>query len=329
MPTWRGSESGDREAALKHDDVEPGIRRFQQQTTADYQRLSGGSYRDLAHRRDVAERVRVPWVEGGPAMASTENLRVGEHSLRIRIHRPQTAAALPALVYLHGGGWVLFSIDTHDRLMREYAARSGCAVIGIDYRLAPETRYPDALEDIAAAIDWVREHGPEYGIDPARLAIGGDSAGANLAIATALRLRDRGDGHVLSGMILNYGVYDRETHPSYARYGGPEYMLTADEMAEFWHDYLGDAATGEDPLVRPMLADAAGLPPAFMCIAECDILADENRAMAARLAAAGVAVEAPIYAGATHSFLEAVSVSPLASRALDDAAAWLRARLQP
>lgn len=309
------------------DDVESAIRAFHQRTSADYLRLSEGGYRDFAHRRTVAEAVRKPWTQGGPAMQATEEFTAGTPPVRIRIHHPDAARPKPAFLYVHGGGWTVFSIDTHDRLMREYAARIGCAVIGVDYSLSPEAPYPRALDEIVGLVSWIGAHGAEHGIDPTRLAIGGDSAGGNLAMATALRLRDAGLGGMLSGLVLNYGVFDGAPYPSYTLYDGDNYMLMAKEMRFFWGNYLGSQALSTDPYARPILADVQGLPPAFFCIAECDILRDENLAMADRLRTAGVPVEANVYAGATHSFLEAMEHSALASRAIDETSEWLRARL--
>jgi acetyl esterase len=305
------------------DDVDPDIRAFHQATSAAYADLSAGGYADIAARRAVAERVRAPWRSGGPLMARTDDLRVGADGVRIRIHRPTDDPALPVLVYIHGGGWVLFSIDTHDRLMREYAARAGCAVIGVDYSLAPEARFPRPLDEVGQVLDWLRAEGAGQGLDTDRVAIGGDSAGANLSIATALRLRDAGRAD-LKALLLNYGAFDNVIRPSHDRYDGDDYMLTTAEMMDFWSDYLGGPIDVADPLARPLLAGLHGLPPAFLCIAACDILVDENHEMAHRLAEAGNAVCAVTYAGATHSFLEAMSISPLARRAIDDAAGWLR-----
>jgi acetyl esterase len=306
-------------------ELDPDIRIFHARTSADYARLSDGAPGDLARRRAIAERVRQPWVEGGPAMAHTETLSVG--ATRIRIHRPSDAAALPALIYLHGGGWTIFSIDTHDRLMREYAARSGCAVVGIDYSLSPEARFPIALDEVAAVCAWLRDEGGAHGIDPARIALGGDSAGGNLALSSALRLRDA--GRSAQALLLNYGAFDTVTRGSHARYDGDAFMLTSSEMAEFWENYLGPTGAAEDPLARPLRADLHDLPPTYLCIAECDILLDENLEMAKRLRAASVAVDARVYPGATHSFLEAVGISALADRAIEEAARWLRGVLRP
>lgn len=308
------------------DDVDPQIRRFLKRMAegyAGYPELSSISPPDA---RRIAEAVRAQWVHGGPEMASTKELRVGSLGTRIRILRPQNEVSLPALVYLHGGGWTLLSIDTHDRLMREYAVRAGVAVVAVDYSRSPEAKYPRALEESVSVIDWLERYGAEHGIEPSRLAVGGDSAGANLSVASQLRLRALGRP-VVSAMLLNYGVYTDQLTPSWSRYDGPSYMLEAREMGWFWNNYLRSEADREDPLVMPLLGDLRDMPPAYMAIAECDVLADGNRAMAAALRGAGVETDARVYKGATHSFLEAISISDLANQALGDASNWLRHRL--
>jgi acetyl esterase len=246
----------------------------------------------------------------------------GAGEVRVRIHRPVLAEGpLPALVYLHGGGFTLFSIDTHDRLMREYAERIGCAVVGIDYALSPEHRFPRALEDVDASVEWLRTHGHAFGLRTDRIALGGDSAGGNLALSTAIRMRERGDPPPVA-LLLNYAALDTEPQPSYKRYDGHPYMLNVDEMRDFWINYLGKPST-DNPHARPILADLKGLPPVHMCIAECDILADQNTELTARLKTAGVEVSSIVYLGATHSFLEAVSIADCADRAIQDASDWL------
>lgn len=306
--------------------LDPEIRVFVDAITRTYASFGEDPYRTVAERRRIAEKVRAPWARGGPVMASTEDLDV--EGLRIRVHRPVDRRPLPAMLYIHGGGWMLFSIDTHDRLMREYAARAGIVVIGIDYRLAPEHPFPAALEDCAKVMAWLRPNATSLGIDPARVLVGGDSAGANLAVALCLTLRDIEES-LPAAMLLNYGAFSPEHLPSYARYGGGEYLLGAAEMDWFWQNYTGAPALLQSGLVAPIDADLHDLPPAYLAVAECDILADCNHAFAARLAAAGVPVASVTYRGATHSFLEAVSVSSLAARALDDQARWMREMLKP
>jgi acetyl esterase len=308
------------------DDLDPSIRQFQARVAADYERHSAGMSGDIVDRRRVAELVRAPWAEGGPAMAETVNLTVGPMQVPVRVHRPMADPTLPALIYVHGGGWMIFSLDTHDRIMREYAGRAGITVIGVDYSLAPEAKFPVPVEEVVNVVRWLRSEGKAHGLSPSRVAIGGDSAGANLSVATNLALAAAGDAP-LDAQLLNYGAFDPEPRGSYDRFDGPDYNLTAEEMADFWTNYLPPDQTG-NPLAQPLLADLTRLPPTFLCIAECDILSDENWEMASALEAAGVPVTAKGYAGATHSFLEAVSISPLADRALADASLWLAEQLK-
>jgi len=288
----------------------------------------------LEEARAVAEAVRAPWRAGGPTMAA-----VREHmapsstgTVRVRIYDPGVTSPAPVLIYLHGGGFTLFSLDTHDRLMREYAAAGGFLVAGVDYPLSPEARYPLALDQIVDIVDWLAGPGAaEVGADPARIAIGGDSAGAHLSMAAALMLRDRGNNAALRGLLLNYGAFGGPcSDASEAAYGGPDAVLNRAEVDYYLANYLGAAdAYPDDPYARPCVADLTGLPPAFLVIPDRDVLAEQSRDMAALLGKAGVQVEAREYAGATHSFLEAMSISALARQAIADGAAWVKARLAP
>lgn len=311
-------------------DIDPDLRRFMAVNAAAYAGHPPIDGLSLPEARKVFEAVREPWRSGGPAMASTRELlaptRHGE--VRLRIHDPSPAAPKPALVYLHGGGWTIFSLDTHDRLMREYAARTGVVVIGVDYALSPEVKFPVALEQVVDVVAWLQGAAAGLGVDPSRVAIGGDSAGGNLSITACLALRDLGRGGEIAAMLLNYAVLDRVVDAtSAALFGGAEYMLTPAEMEQFWVNYLADPAHGDDPLANPARADLAGLPPVFLAMAPCDILIGQSLRMADRLAAAGVEVEAVSYPGACHSFLEAVSIAPVADRALAESSAWLRGKL--
>jgi acetyl esterase len=308
--------------------LEAGVRTFVDRVMAEAARLAGPGPLSLAERRRIAEVVRAPWREGGPIMGVTSEhvAATNGHSVKVRIHEPDGAPGNnAALVYLHGGGWTLFSLDTHDRLMREYAGRSGLSVVGVDYSLSPEVKFPVALEETAAVLAWLAREGPAVGIDPTRLIIGGDSAGANLALAAALMSRDGVQTLPLRGLLLNYGAFDIQVSDDAARrLGAPGAMLTAEEMADFWKNYLRSPDDAANPLACPLRADLAKLPPALIVAAECDLLAVQSTALAERLKAAGVTADLKVYTGAAHSFLEAVSVSPLADRALDEAATWLR-----
>jgi len=282
-----------------------------------------GLYPDLAavshvEARRIAEEVRRPWARGGPAVPSTETTIAG---VRVRSYDPRPDTIKPALIYLHGGGWTLFSLDTHDRLMREYAARAGVMVIGVDYALSPEAKFPVALEQVVAVAQSVGQKGTA-------IAIGGDSAGANLALAACIRLRHEGQSRLIRAMLLNYGVFERHSsEEARERFGGAGNMLTAEEMEGFWRNYLRDESDADDPLACPLRGDLRGLPRALLVVPEFDLLTEQSLKLAERLESAGVAIEMRFYRGAVHSFLEAVSIAPIAGRAFDDTAAWLRASL--
>lgn len=312
--------------------IDPEIQRFLDEMKAGWAKHPSFGTLSFPEQRAVSEQVRARWAEGGPVMAETRELRfdAGRGELRIRIYRPEgvgTAAA--ALVYLHGGGFTLFSIDTHDRLMREYAAAGGFVVIGVDYPLSPEYKYPVALDRIEALILWLKDHGADWGIDPARMAMGGDSAGANLSFATALRLRARGEGRLVRAILSNYGYFLTEvSDEAEARFGGPGSIMDRAEAQSYYANYIGNWDIEScDPLVCPLLADMTGMPPVFLVIPECDLLTEQSIAMAALLHEAGVEAEAKIYAGATHSFLEAMSVAQIARNAIADGAQFVSSRL--
>jgi len=309
--------------------LDPDVARFTSQVMAESARLTAGRTLPVAEQRRIAEQVRAPWRQGGPVMRRTleQTVPTPHGPVRIRVYDPGVTQPAPALVYLHGGGWVLFSLDTHDRVMREYAARAGAIVVGVDYALSPEVRYPVALEQVVAVTRWLRDHGDALGIDAGRLALGGDSAGGNLSLAAALTLREAGEGDLVKALLLVYpAVQAHCSAESLRQFGGEGAMLTGEEMDAFWDQYVPPAQRG-DPHACPILADLAGLPPACVTIAECDILAEQGAALVERLAEAGVPVEPTTYIGATHSFIEAVAISSLAQRAIADGAAFLAERL--
>jgi acetyl esterase/lipase len=303
-------------------DLEPEIRHFVDEILEESGKLAAGRTLDLSARRALAETVRAPWTADGPKMRETRDITLPDTGRTLRIHIPRGGAGAGTLLYLHGGGWMLFSLDTHDRLMREYASASGCAVVGIDYSLAPENPFPTALKEIVACMDWLRSNGVHHGLKTSKLLVGGDSAGGNLALAVAKMLRDR-RATLPDGVLINYGALDTEHRASHQRYDGSPYMLDVAEMDAFWQAYLNEDEL-ENPYARVMLGQLSGLPATHICIAECDILVDENKELLDRLKTAGVDVTAEIYPGATHSFLEAMSISPIARKAIADSAAWIK-----
>ncbi|MGF1599761.1 MAG: alpha/beta hydrolase [Acidimicrobiales bacterium] len=242
----------------------------------------------------------------------------------VRVYTPAGDGPFPCLVYLHGGGWVLGDLDGVNAICRSVAARAGCVVVSVDYRLAPEHKHPAPLDDCYAAVQWVADHGDEIGVDGSRIAVGGDSAGGNLSAAVALRARDE-NGPALALQLLVYPVTDhRRDSASYAE-NGDGYLLTRDMMTWFWDHYLNDADEGAHHLVSPLLADdLSGLPPAVVFTAEFDPLRDEGEAYADRLTEAGVAVTRKRFDGQIHAFWQMMAVFPAASEAADLAAAELR-----
>jgi acetyl esterase len=279
--------------------------------------------------RALTEALNLPLAEGGPAMAESTDHWVLARGRRVqcRVHRPDLPGPLPVLVYLHGGGWVWNSIDTNDRIMREYAHATGCAVVGPDYALSPEAVFPQALEECLGVLRWLAKHGAEWGLDASRIVMGGDSAGANLSLGLALMLREAGDAIPLRGLLLHYGVYDsRLDTPSYREFA-EGYGLNIPRMSFYWQHYAPAEATRLHPFAAPLRARLEGLPPCLMHVAELDVLRSENDAMEAALRAAGVQVKSELFPGTVHGFLRAVGRVGAADRSVAKASAWMRARL--
>jgi len=277
------------------------------------------------HRR-VNDLLGMITARGGPAMQETTDRFVQLRGRRIfcRVYRPTADRMLPTLVYFHGGGWVWASVDTHDRLVREYAAAGEVNVVSVDYALSPEAKFPQALEECAAVVRWVASNGAEWGLDAMRLVVGGDSAGGNLALGTALLLRDTG-GPALRGVLANYPVCDsRLDTDSYRTYGAGAYGLSAERMGFYWNVYVPHELDKLHPLAAPLRADLAGLPPVIVLLAELDVLRSEGEALIRRLRAAGVDVESETYAGTVHGFLRATGTVQKARDAVAAAGQWLR-----
>jgi acetyl esterase len=250
--------------------------------------------------------------------------------MTLRIYAPSSPGPYPLLVFFHGSGFVLCSIDTHDGMCRNLCAGADCLVVSVDYRLAPEHKFPAAVDDCAFATRWVAEHATELGGDPARIIVAGDSAGGTLAAATALRLRDEG-GPSLYGQLLMYPVTDYHTpgRPSYED-NAEGYGLTRDTMKWFWDHYLNNPSEASNPYAAPLRArDLSGLPPAFVITAEYDPLRDEGERYAERLREANVRTAMSRYDGMNHGFLFWVGLVDQAGDAMAEACAWLRGAFKP
>ncbi len=258
-----------------------------------------------------------------------------ENGIRARVYVPARAKGepVPVLVYLHGGGWVAGSIETHDPFCLMLAARAGVSIVSVAYRLAPEAPYPAAIDDAATAVRWALEQCPKWNGDPGRLALGGDSAGGHVAAVLANRMAADKMGPRLRALALLYPVTDHPTgvHPSFAE-NATGYGLTATDMVWFWEQFLGEGASPDDPEVSPLRATLpAGLPPTLVATAQYDVLRDEGIAYARKLEAAGVPVTHIHSPDMHHDFPVSpgtVARFPQSMQALDEIAGFLRKALQ-
>jgi acetyl esterase len=260
-----------------------------------------------------------------PVRSAVDKTVPGPHGeIPVRVYSPEGTTPMPLLVYFHGGGWVIGDLETHDASCRTLANLAGCVVMAVDYRLAPENKFPAPLDDCYAAASWAAANAPALGADAGRVAIGGDSAGGNLTACVALRARDEA-GPRFAHQLLVYPVTDAACDtPSY-RDNAEGYFLTAKAMEWFWSHYLRDRRDAENVYASPLRArDLAGLPPATVITAEYDPLRDEGEAYGSRLERAGVPTRVTRYDGMIHGFFGMGDVLPQAKEAVAEAAAALR-----
>jgi len=261
----------------------------------------------------------------GDAVAQVENRSIPGPGgpLAIRLYRDESGGNLPITVFFHGGGFVIGNLDSHDNICRCLARRAGSLVVSVDYRLAPETRFPGAVKDACAALAWVHRNAREIGGDASRIAVAGDSAGGNLAAVAAQHWRDHGPA--LRHQLLLYPVTDwRADTESYRNYA-KGYFLTWDMMNWFTQQYLPDDKAADDLRASPLRSrDLSGLASATVITAEYDPLRDEGEAYAKAMRAAGVAVELHRWPGQIHGFASMLGVLDNADQALSTAAQALR-----
>ena len=244
--------------------------------------------------------------------------------LRVRIYRPAGDGPLPVLVYFFGGGWSLGTLDTSDDVCRRLTNAAGCLTVSVSYRLAPENKFPAAVEDAYAGAAWVAAHAAGIGGDPARIAVGGDSSGGNLAIAVTLLARQRGGPHLVHQLLVYPNTDFHPGTPS-MRECDDEHFFNPNAVRWYWGLYLASEEDGDNPLVSPLREkDLTGLPPATLISAEYDPLRDEGEQYAARLAEAGVPVEVTRYDGMPHAFFTMTGYVDAAVQAVEQAAGRLR-----
>jgi len=245
-------------------------------------------------------------------------------AIPLRVYTPNGTGPFPLVVFFHGSGFVVCSLDSHDAMCRNLCGGSGAVVVSVDYRLAPEAKFPAATDDCLLATRWAAERAAELGADASRIVVAGDSAGANLATVTAIRVRDEG-GPKLAGQLLIYPVTDYHS-PGTASYSenAEGYGLSRAGMAWFWHHYLADPKDAMHPHASPIRANLKGLPPALVFTAEYDVLRDEGEDYAHKLREVGVDVRLQRWEGMNHGFFFWVGMVDAAGVAMDEACNWLK-----
>jgi acetyl esterase len=279
----------------------------------------------LSEVRAAVDRIGAFLGEGSVPLARERDLALpGPHGqVPCRLYLPDGAGRPPLLVYAHGGGFVQGSLPSWDAMLRELVRQSGVAALSVDYRLAPEHKFPVAFEEMVAMMRLAAREGTGLGIDRARLAVGGDSAGANLALAAATALRDAGE-RALGFMLLIYGCYSTDSESASWQRFGRGAGLSQTQMRWIWETYLDRPEQQRDWRAAPILADPAGLPPAHLIVGSLDPLLDDSQRLAARLKEAGVSCELTVYDGINHGFIRYGRLIATARRAIRDCAGALR-----
>jgi acetyl esterase len=279
----------------------------------------------LSEVRAATDRIGAFLGEGSIPLQRERDLALpGPHGqVPCRLYLPDDAKRPALLIFAHGGGFVQGSIPSWDALLRDLVRQSGMAALSVDYRLSPEHRFPVAFDEMVAMVRLAAREGAGLGIDPSRLAVGGDSAGANLALAAALALRDAGE-RALGFMLLIYGVYSTDSESaSWQRFGSGTGLSQA-QMRWIWETYLERSEQQSDWRAAPLLANLAGLPPAHLIVGSLDPLLDDSHRLAARLKEAGAPCELTVYEGINHGFIRYGRLIATARRAISDCAAALR-----
>ena len=296
--------------------------------------LAAGVYssgQTFEQMREGYRKERVFWNDGGPVPASTieEDVTTRHGRVRVRMHRPDGAAVLPGIVYVHGGGWVLGDLDTHDRITRTLAEKTGAAVVAVDYTLSPEARFPRALEECVDVVLALKADSDKWGLDPRKLALAGDSGGASLALGAFLHLRgEEKAAEGVAALLLFYGAFGLRDSMSMRLFGGEWDGLTEEDFAWYKGLYLADAADERSPYVDLLANDLTEtMPPCYIAAAGLDPLRDDSRTLAAMLASAGGDVEAEEFPDVIHGFLHHSRMLDAARGALAHASDFFRSRV--
>ena len=263
----------------------------------------------------------------GPEVAKVEDRTIanGNFQVPVRIYTPAGSGPFPVLSWFHGGGWVIGNLETADATARHLAVGAGCVVVSVDYRLAPEAKFPVPFDDCYAATQWIVQNAASINVDPSRIAVGGDSAGGNLAAGICLAAKDRG-GLPIAFQLLVYPVTAVDFSTGSYKQNADGYLLTMDGMKWYWNHYLSSDADASNPYAAPLAAkDLSGLPPALVITAEFDPLRDEGEAYAKKLQDAGVDATATRYDGMIHGFFGMSAVLDKGAQALAQASSALMA----
>lgn len=302
-------------------DFRPIYERMRAAPAVDYRTMAMGE------ARQTFEELAKPWNAGAPELAAVRELTVptAAGGMRARLYEPQAGALANGLVvFVHGGGWTFGSIDTHDGTMRNLAEASGCAVFGMDYRLAPEHPFPAPLDDVLAALAFATEGGLGRPVDIARVALAGDSAGANLALAALLSRRDKGQALPATAALF-YGCYapifDTASHE---RLGDGSFFLGSATMQWYWGNFLGALPADTAELAVPLRAELDGLPPLYLNAAGLDPLLDDTLLLAEKLAHTGIPFRLDVSPGVVHGFLRMTRELPAARAAIEAGATHIR-----
>ena len=304
------------------------VLRYQDEHSKDAFNTVGLSYPEI-RANYVAERRF--WNEGGPVMHSTRDVMVdvGGYEILTRIHDPNGRERSPVIFFIHGGGFTVGSVDTHDRMMRVLASHSGCAVIGIDYSLSPEAKFPKPIHECVAVTGYYRANAAQYGLDPDRIGYAGDSGGAHLSMAAALWQRDHlEDTSHIKGLLLYYGMYGMGDSKSMRLYGGPWDGLTEEDLQFYNAMYLEKPEDAKSPYYCFYNNDlTTRMPACFIASCEFDPLVDDSETLYTILNEKGVPCAYKMYPGTIHAFLHYSRMMKAAEEALTEGAAYFKGLL--